>query len=260
MRTLRALVEITRLDSAFLGWLSVFVPFFSRTGDAWTSALQALPILFICISTFVANDLDDQDKDAINHPRRPLPSRQLPASVATIIFFVSLAAALFSIKHLIEVRIAFWYYSLTVTSVTYGYLVDSLPALKTVYVAACASAPIMIVSRVFPTDEGLLVVAAAVFLATVGRETCMDIRDRLGDRPSAMHRIGSTWLAAAAVTLQAVALIVMLAVVRRPLHVIALIAMALTLAIAILFWFRNRRRLSISLMKMQFALGLAFLI
>lgn len=260
MRTVRALVEITRLDSAVLGWLSVFIPHFSRTRDGWISAGQALPVLFICIATFVANDLDDVARDTVNHPKRPLPSKHLPAGVATVIFFVCLGAALFTTKYLIDGQLAFWYYSLAIVSVTYGYVVDSFPALKTAYVAACASAPIVIVSRVFPADTILPVVAAAVFVATLGREACMDIRDRPGDEPSIMHRLDATWLAIAAIATQSVALVVLAAFVRSPLQIVALVAMAVTLGGATWSWFRYRRGLSIALMKVQFALGLVFLI
>jgi 4-hydroxybenzoate polyprenyltransferase len=259
VRTVRALVQITRLDSAVLGWLSVFVPYLSRTRDAGSSAEYALPILFICMATFVANDLDDVARDAVNHPTRPLPGRQLPTAMATGIFFGCLGAALLTTKHLIQEDLAFWYYGLTIASVTYGYIVDSFAALKTAYVAACASIPIVIVSRAFPADSTLPLVAAAVFLATVGRETCMDIRDRRGDKPSIMHRMNATSLAIAALAMQLVALGVLAASVRTPLHVVALVAMTLTLGLASWCWFRVRWTLSIALMKVQFALGLAFL-
>lgn len=260
MQTVRALVEIVRLDSALLGWLSIFVPLFSRTGDLGHSAGQAVPVFLICISTFIANDLDDVSRDAINHPTRPLPSGRVSPELATVVFFGSLVAALFSTKHLIDVRLSFWYYGLTVASVTYGYVVDSLPPLKVLYVAACAAVPVVIVSRVFPDEGDLLIVALALFLATAGREACMDIRDRLGDNPSVMHRLNAHRVAAVALAAQFLALIMLATICSTPLQVGALAAMAATLGAAAWCWCRGRRRTAIALMKTQIALGLAFLV
>lgn len=261
MRPLRAFVEITRLDTAALAFLSVFVPTFSRTSRFAFSVTQALPVLLICMSTFVANDLDDFDRDIVNHPKRPLPSRRLSKGVATFTYFGCLAASLYATEHFVAEQLAFWYYSLIVLSISYGYVVDNAQSLKTVYVAFCSATPIAVVALAYPGDKSLRIIAAATLLASIGRETCMDIRDRAGDGISVMSRFSPVSLGTAAFALQAVALTVLAPVARTPAHVAVLGLMALTLWMAYRVWFRsNRKRLSIALMKLQFALGLVFLI
>jgi len=261
VRTIRAFVEITRLDTAFLGFLSVFVPYFSRTRDGKLAVTQALPILFACMSTFVANDLDDVERDAINHPKRPLPSRSLQPATATAIYFGCIAAALYATKHAINESLAFWYYGLIVLSVSYGYVVEFVPTLKTLYVGLCAAAPIAIVSAAFESEWSLKLVAAAVFVASVGRETCMDVRDRSGDRPSWISRQNPARVAVAGVGLQALGLVLLVPCVDRGLEALALALMVGVLVAARWYWFREHRlRLSIGLMKVQFALGLVFLL
>src|SRR5947209_639737 len=137
-------MQITRLDSSLLGFLAIFLPFFIRTGDWGLSLCRAIPLLFICICTFIANDLDDAEKDQINHPERPLPARRLTPTFAAILYFIFLGAALFSTQRYVPERIAFWYYALMVLSISYGYIVDCLPGFKALYVATVISVPVLI--------------------------------------------------------------------------------------------------------------------
>jgi hypothetical protein len=48
-----------------------------------------------------------------------------------------------------------------VISITYVYVVDGLPSLKTVYVAAASSIPVLIIARSFAKEPRLYVIAAA---------------------------------------------------------------------------------------------------
>lgn len=240
--------------------MAVFVPHVARTNDVSWSLGQALPLLFTCMSTFIANDLDDEDRDATNHPARPLPGQALTRRGAAVLFFVCLGAALFSTRYFVDPRTAFWYYGLIATSVSYGYVVDALPTLKAPYVAATVVVPIFMVWRAYPEDSRLLLVACAGFLATLGRETCMDIRDRSGDPPSFMHRLPARPLAAAAFLMQVMAVLMLAAVVDGLIDFAAILVMSTTLLVSGHYWFRlGRLRTSILLMKLQFAAGLVFL-
>lgn len=260
MTPAKALLEISRFHSALLAAMAVFIMYFARTREVWWSMGQALPLLFTCMATFVANAIDDIERDAINHPERPLPGRHLAPQTAVVLYFVCLAAALYSTRHLVEQRTAFWYYGLIATSVSYGYLVDAFPGLKAPYVAATVVTPILMVGSVYPGDRRLLFAASAVFLTVLGKEVCMDIRDRAGDAPSFVQRLPAGPLAAFAFGVQVLAVAILASVSSRFTDLIAL-AVALTLlAVAGYYWFRlGKLRASIAMMRLQLVAGLAFL-
>jgi geranylgeranylglycerol-phosphate geranylgeranyltransferase len=261
VQLISAILRLTRIDSSLLGFLAIFLPLAVRTNDLAWSLGRAIPLLFICACTFIANDLDDVDRDRVNHPERPLPARQLTPAVAVILYFTSLAAALFSTKYYVPPDIAFVYYALTALSISYGYIVDCLPGLKAPYVAAVTSVPVLIVAISYPEGPRLYAVAGAVFFLTLGREICMDIKDRPGDATSFLHRYKPKPLAVAAFSIQPLGLILLATQVRQKLgDVVVLLVMTFLLALSGVYWFRFARyRRAIILMKLPFFVGLYFL-
>lgn len=77
MQTLRAILRLTQVDSSMLSFLAIFLPLSVRTKDLGLSFSRAIPLLFTGMCTFIANDLNDIEKDRVNHPERPLPVRHL---------------------------------------------------------------------------------------------------------------------------------------------------------------------------------------
>jgi 4-hydroxybenzoate polyprenyltransferase len=259
--TLRALVRLTRLSSSLLCALPVFVAFMGRTKSFTLSLGNAMPLLFIGMCTFIANDLEDLEKDRLIHPERPLPARNLTPEFAAILYFISLGVALFSTRYFVAQDIAFWYYGLAVLSISYVYVVDGLPSLKTVYVAVASSIPVLIIARWFPEEPRLYVIAVAVFLFTLGREICGDIQDRAGDAPCYIHRFKPSSLAVVAFSLSAVGIVLLAFEVRRPGEIADLVAMTLILAMAALYWFKfGQHRRATLLMKVQLFVGLYLLV
>jgi geranylgeranylglycerol-phosphate geranylgeranyltransferase len=217
-------------------------------------------LLFICVCTFIANDLDDVERDRVNHPDRPLPAHQLTTTIAVILYFAFLGLALFSTRYFIGPRIAFWYYALIALSISYGYVVDCLPSFKGSYVAVASSAPVLIVMAFYPDETRLYIVAGSVFLLTLGRELCMNIKDRAGDAISFMNTLRPRPLAFAAFSLQTMGLM-LLAIQTRNLGGVAdLLAMTFLLGLSAFYWFKLARyKVAIILMKLQFFVGLYFL-
>jgi 4-hydroxybenzoate polyprenyltransferase len=259
--SLGALVRLTRLSTASLSALAVFVAFMGRTKNFRLSLGNAAPLLFIGMCTFIANDLEDLEKDRLIHPDRPLPARKLTPEFAAILYFVSLGVALFSTRHFVAQDIAFWYYGLAVASISYVYIVDGLPSLKTVYVAAASSIPVLIIARSFPDEPRLYVFTGSVFLFTLGREICGDIQDRDGDAVSYLHRFSPTSLAVFAFSLNALGVVLLAFQVRRPAEIADVLGMTFILAVAALYWFKlHRHRRASLLMKLQLFVGLYLLI
>jgi geranylgeranylglycerol-phosphate geranylgeranyltransferase len=260
VQTLRAILQLTRLDSSLLAFLAIFLPLLVRTNDLHQSFNKAIPLLFIFICTFVANDLDDVEKDRVNHPERPLPSGLLTPTFAAVLYFASLATALFSTRYYVAPGIAFLYYALIALSISYSYIVDCLPGIKAPYVAAVASIPILIVAASYPDEARLYIVAVSFFLIALGREMCMDIKDRVGDAFSFMHRFKPTSLAIAAFSMQAMGLLLLSIQIHKPGDIVGLLAMTLLLALASVYWFKFASyRRAIILMKLTFFAGLYFL-
>lgn len=261
MLILRALVRLTRLSTSLLSALAVFVAFMARTRDFRLSLGNAIPLLFIGMCTFIANDLEDLEKDRLIHPERPLPARNLTPEFAAILYFVALGVALFSTRYFVAQDIALWYYGLTVTSISYVYIVDGLPSLKTVYVAAASSIPVLIIARSFPKEPRLYVIAGSVFLFTLGREICGDIQDRTGDAVAYLHRFSPSSLAVVAFSVNAVGVSLLAFQVRTPAEIADVLAMTVILALAGVYWFKfGRHRKATFLMKMQLFVGLYLLV
>lgn len=261
MLVLRAILRLTRLSSSVLGALAVFIALIARTKNFRLGLRSALPLLFIGMCTFIANDLEDLEKDRVIHPERPLPARDLTPAFAAILYFASLAAALFLTRYFVAQDIAFWYYGLAIMSISYVYIIDGVPSLKAIYVAVASSIPVLIVARSYPSEPKLNVIAGSVFLFTLGREICGDIQDRAGDAVCYMHRFKPSSLAVVAFSINALGIVLLAFEVRRLGEVADLFAMTLTLAMAALYWFKlGRHRRATWLMKMQLFVGLYLLV
>lgn len=260
MLTLRAILRLTRLDSSLLGFFAIFVPLTVRTNDPTTSFGRAIPLLFICMCTFIANDLDDVEEDRINHPNRPLPAAHLTRTLAAVLYFAFLGSALVTTKYYVSPRIAFWYYALMTATISYGYVVEYLPGLKAPYVATAVSVPILIVAASYPDEPGLNIVAGSTFLFTLGREICMDILDRDGDAISFMHRFRAHQLVVAAYALQGTGVLLLLSQADEPSDLACLVIVTLLLVLSGIYWFKcERHKRAITIMKIEFFLGLYFL-
>jgi geranylgeranylglycerol-phosphate geranylgeranyltransferase len=255
------MLRLTRLGTSLLGFAAIFVPLLVRTSDWRISLGRAIPLLFICVCTFIGNDLDDVERDRVNHPERPLPTGELSAAVAGIMYFTSLFSALFSTRHYVTQGIAFWYYGLIAISISYGYVVECFPSLKAPYVAAVSSIPVLIVAAWYPFEARLYFLAGSVFLVSVGREICMDITDRAGDSKSFIQRFEPKRLALVAFGIEAGGVLLLLVQVGKPRDIAAVFGTMILLALAAVYWFKfSRYNLASVLMKLQFVVGLYFLI
>jgi geranylgeranylglycerol-phosphate geranylgeranyltransferase len=217
--------------------------------------------LFIAFFTFIANSLDDIEKDKVNHPERPLPAHQLTSTFAAILYFIALFCALFLIRYYVPERVAFWYYGLTAMSISYRYVVACLPGLKAFYVAATASILPLMIAAWYPNKERLYFVAGATFLLVAGKEMCMDIKDRPGDPLSFMHKFHAKQLAVVAFSLETLGLLLLLTQVRKSADLIDMLAMAFVLVLSSLHWFRLASyKRAIILMEFQLIFGIYFLV
>lgn len=259
MRHLLAIAQLARLDSSLLGFLAIFVPLLTRTRDLGMSFRQSVPMLFVGVCTFICNDLDDLERDRINHPTRPLPANRIAPHTAATLYFASLAIALLATRALIDPVRAFWYYALLIFATSYGHVVERLPSLKAIYVAIAISIPVFIVATAFPEEPGLLAVAVAALLFSLGRELLMDLRDRQGDRPSILHAAGPLPVAAVAFGFQAMGIVTLARVAFGTRDLVVLSTLGLLLIGSAWLWFSRRQKVAIAVMKLPLFVGLYFL-
>jgi geranylgeranylglycerol-phosphate geranylgeranyltransferase len=262
MQIARSILKLTRIDSSLLIALVIFIPSLVRTKDLGSSLGKAIPLLFISICTFIANDLDDIEKDRLNHPERPLPSGHVKPSFAVVLYFACLASALFATRFYVKPNTAFWYYVLLTLSISYGYVVDCFPGLKSLYVATTIAIPVLIVATSYPDERRLYLVAGSAFFFVLGRELCMDLVDRAGDAASFMHQIRPEPLAIAAFSSQAIGLLLLaMQADKQLLDLVDLLLATSLLVLSSLYWFRlTSYKRAIVLMKAQLFIGLYFLI
>ncbi len=249
--------------SSGLAVLSILLPMLARTRDLTLSFRAAVPLLFGAMCTYILNDLDDVEKDRINHPDRPLPKGDVTLIFVVVLYYACLALALLTTRSFVQrIETAFLYYAGFAACISYRYVVEYLPALKSLYVAATTTVPVLILMTHFPADAARLrVVAVALFLSMLGRELCKDLPDRPGDPISVLHRINPKYVARAAFAQQGLAVIMLCSQIRDMVAVVCLLAMALVLATSYVYWFYlNRQAVALALMKLEVAFGLYFLL
>jgi geranylgeranylglycerol-phosphate geranylgeranyltransferase len=220
-----------------------------------------MPALFVSMCTFLLNDLDDIDKDRINHPDRPLPRGDIAPVVVVVVYFACLAAALFSIGYSkAPPPAAFLYYILLTTAISYGYVVDYIPSIKALYVASASVLPVAIVYTIFPRETALLFTAAAAFAFVLGRELCKDILDRPGDPTSRLQRVSPTHVAQTAIALQMTAVFIVTFAVRSLWDLVVAAAAAALVGYSRHAWFcEHKYRRALLTMKLALFSGLYFL-
>jgi 4-hydroxybenzoate polyprenyltransferase len=236
------------------------MPLFARTGNLKLALARAVPLLFIAMCTFIINDLDDVERDRINHPARPLPRGEVKPEFVVGLYFVCLALALFTTRFCVPASVAFWYYTVLLMSISYGYVVEYLSIIKPWYVAAASSIPIVILLRYYPQESALYRVGVALFVFMLGRELCKDVVDRPGDPTSPLHRVPADRVARLAFASEVVGLLLLVPGATHALPAIDLLIMTALLALAYLCWFKwHRTARAVGIMKVVIFLGLYFL-
>lgn len=262
MKLARATLQIVRPSSSAIAFFSIFIPVLAKTSDLSLSLRRAIPLLFAGMCTFIINDLDDIEKDKVNHPERPLPSGQLKPAFVAVLYYVCLASALFTTRYWVGTNhIAFLYYLLLVIGISYNSVVEYLPAIKPMYVAGASAGPILVLVAYYPHETSLYGVAAAIFLFMLGRELCKDILDRSGDPLSILHAIEPRRVARFAFASQVAGLVLLSLQIEALLGFLDLLLMTALVSLSYLCWFRLRRlETAITLMKAAIFFGLYFLV
>lgn len=255
------LLRLSRAATSALAFAMVFLPYYVRTRDLWSSIMLATPIFTIAMCMFILNDINDVDRDRINHPRRPLPTGTISVKTAGIAYLLLFGTSLILVRILIERGVHFIYLAGFLLAINYNTVVNNLPKLKNPYVALTATVPVFIVNSALATPAIPTSVALAIFLFVFGREMLMDVHDAPGDGQTLAKSLTTGRAAVIAFSLQAMAMVVLGLHLTSPLRIISLGLILLLFAYILARWRRPQARLFlIHLMKVQLMVALSFLL
>jgi geranylgeranylglycerol-phosphate geranylgeranyltransferase len=257
--TVKTLWTLTRLDTCLLVFTAILLPIYLDSGDFQFALDHALPMLTICMSGFVINDLNDIEKDRDNHPHRPLPSGGITQAGASVIYFILLAASLLAIKLYVEPRDVYLYLLLLLCLVNYNYVVAYAPKAKTFYVAAVGLIPLLIESTIAKNGKSAVTVAPSLFLFLLGREMLMDVQDARADSGTLAIVLGqrpTTRLGFAIKSIGSISLAFSIRSAGDALMIAALVA--LDICFIALWRFGRYRRAIIHATKLQLVIGIFY--
>jgi geranylgeranylglycerol-phosphate geranylgeranyltransferase len=238
----------------------VFVPTYSHTGNLYRSLVVSIPLIPISLCTFILNDLNDIERDRINHPGRPLAAGLLLPRTAAIIYFTAFAVSLAFIHFALEEWLRYVYVAGFLLAINYNTVVDYIPTLKKPYVALAATLPIVLVTLIVDVKPNINVLLAA-FSFVLGRELLMDIRDLKGDGSTVVRLLPPKVFTSLAFCLQGLGALSLIVAVRSPLE-LAAAALATILLMIITYNWKNKsyRPILLYAMKLQMLSVIAFLI
>src|SRR5687768_4747212 len=97
-----SVLRLSRASTCALAFALVFLPSYFHTRELWPSVALAIPIFSIAMCMFILNDINDVERDRINHPRRPLPVGSITIDTAAIVYLVLFSVSLALVRVLIE--------------------------------------------------------------------------------------------------------------------------------------------------------------
>ncbi|XXJ20793.1 UbiA family prenyltransferase [Desulfovibrio caledoniensis] len=254
-------MKLSRIDSCLLTFLAIMAPVAYHSQDILLGVTQALPVFPIAMCGFVVNDINDIEKDVINHPERPLPRREIRVTSAVIFYFALLAISLVLIRLYISGASVFYYVAFCLGMTNYNLVVNHFPRLKNFYVVVVTMLPILIAINSSGLGYGYYLVALSLALFMMGRELLMDVHDAEGDCDNLAIAFGTKRIRGIGFGLQIISFVVLVPLAissaMKTGILMALIAMS---TFFMLLWQKPKwQHPSIMLMKIQMLFGLAFL-
>ena len=253
--------RLSRAEGAFLALSLIFFPYYLHSFDLAESLALSLPVVPISLCAYIINDMNDLERDAVNHPHRVLPTGKISLKAAASIYIIIFIISLIMVRVLIAPGVHYPYLVLFIASINYGTIVDHLPKLKNIYIAATCLLPFVIANTAAGTTIVSPYLMIAVFFFTLGREMLMDVRDQEGDGQTLAQALPGLTIPIIAFALHTVAIGSLVAVSNTRLRWAALAAITIILIVVMVRWRHARERGSlVNAMKIQMALFLAFLV
>jgi 4-hydroxybenzoate polyprenyltransferase len=252
-------LRLARIPSTAVAFLVVFLPTYVHTHDVKRSLAVSIPLALISICIFILNDLNDLDRDRLNHPSRPLPAGLLSLQGAAALYFTAFVACLAVVQIFIDPDLRYIYHAGFLIAINYGLIVDYIPKLKNAYVALCASLPLILVSILTRSDPSFGA-ATGAFAFVLGREMLMDLRDAQGDGATVVKLFSSRMVTRFACALQGIGVLAFATTASTLLQLAATTLALVLFAFIWKQWRRGPQSLLLQLMKIQMICAIAFLL
>ncbi|MCW8931799.1 MAG: UbiA family prenyltransferase [Gammaproteobacteria bacterium] len=259
---LNELGKLSRIDTCIILFGTIFVPLYSHGIEIITALKFSIPFITICTCTFILNDINDCEKDKINHPERTLPAQRITVPLAIIFYFISLFLSLILLKVFIPLNFVFLYFIFFILLINYDYFVLVFPYLKNFYVSISSVIPIIILSYISPGDYGYSYVITSFFFFILGREIFMDINDQEGDGKTLIKIIGLERAPYIAIFSQLLGIVVLVFAVKDIVDVLSLLLLLFSSLYIYYKWFKyiQYRSKLFFFMKIQMLIGISFLL
>lgn len=255
-----AVCRLARIDTCLLVFFTVFAPSYAHEGNLLQSFKFAIPVFTMCLCTFIINDVNDLEKDIVNHPNRPLPKKELSIAIAVSLYFVFVFTSLILVKIFISIEYTFIYLIFLILLTNYDYMVETFPYVKNFYVSLTTIIPIIILTYVSPGEYDYVYVACALTFFIFGREMFMDIHDHKGDERTLVKILGLSRSSLIASLSQWTGVIILMFAVRNMADILALTILVLTLGVIHWQWEKCKIRQQLFFyMKFQMLIGIYFL-
>jgi len=187
-------IEIARIPNCFMMGFAVIIGMFMSLGAAMSvySAIVGFLVGFILVAGSMAvNDVFDVEIDAINNPKRPIPSHRVSKNEAaafaaiTLIIGLSLAFILGALNFLIAlVAVGLMLY--------YNRFGKKTGLLGNAVVSANLAIPFLFGGAIGGITRTLYVFALLAFLAGMGREVIKGMADIEGDSRGGVRTLAVT--------------------------------------------------------------------
>lgn len=259
-QALFAVLRLSRLPSCTVAFITVFAPVFSHTYDILRSLTVSAPIFTISMFTFILNDLNDIDRDRINHPDRPLPSGAISQRCAAAFQMSILSISILMVLFFVEATSHYFYFLIILSASSYSTVVSHFPQLKTFYVAGTIALGLGLVSDIADISLNVQLLVTA-FLFVLGRELLMDIEDLTGDGDTLAKWMTPDAATRAAFSLQALGSCALFFAADAAAKAVAASIIAILLIVIIRAWHtKGHRQLLLRLMQIQMLSGIGFLL
>ena len=255
------LLKLTRADGATLAFLVFLLPCYVHSADAPRAVSVAIPIFLMALCTFILNNINDADRDQVNHPDRPIPSGSISLHTAALVYSLVFVSCIITTRIFIDTQVQYYYLGGLLLSINYSTIVNNLTYLKNPYAALGHALPIVLVGKVCGHDAVPAFLAPAVFLFSLGREILMDLRDVAGDGATWVKAVSPASVIGLAFGLQAISIVLLIPCVHGWATTAALAVIAAMFAILLFLAVSGRpAAVLVRLMKLQLGAGLLFLI
>lgn len=182
---MKAFIEMTRPPNGLMMVFAVFIGYFIQSGripSAMEATLASITAYTLTASSMVVNDIRDREIDAVNNPKRPIPSGIVKVSEALpfAVLLGSLGLLSSALLGWGPIALASLFYGL---ALLYNLHLKRLGLIGNATVSASIAAPYIYGAVLAEGMVGLDVVIIALmsFLSGMGREVVKGISDVKGD-------------------------------------------------------------------------------